>query len=151
MSHLVPCSGCQRHVQVTEEHCPFCGVARSLQQRSSPPPAMPTRRLGRAALFAFGATMLSATACSDSTSGTKDAATDTAADTAGTGGSGSGGSGSGGAGSGGKSGSGGAASDGGGGGMDGAVDRGGTGGVAAAYGITPLYGAPAPQDQNDGK
>ncbi|HVR60283.1 MAG TPA: hypothetical protein VMU50_00215 [Polyangia bacterium] len=155
MSHLVPCSACQRHVQVIEARCPFCGVARSPEQRSSPPPAMPGHRLGRAALFAFGATMLSAAVCSDGSGGGKDAGMDTPAEVGGGGsggsGAGSGGAGSGGAGSGGQSGTGGAASDAGGGGTDGAVDRSGTGGgVAPAYGITPLYGAPAPRDQNEG-
>ena len=141
MSHLVPCGSCQRHLQVTEERCPFCGVERSPEQRSSAPPPLPNRRLGRAALFAFGATLMGA-ACSSSSSGS-DAGKDTQATdgAAGTGGTGSGGSGSGGAGTGGVT------SDGGGDAKDGAVDRGGTGGVAPPYGITPLYGAPALPDE----
>ena len=153
MSHLVPCLSCQRHLRVTEERCPFCGVERSSEQRASAAPPLPGRRMGRAALFAFGATLMGA-ACSSSAGGA-DAGKDTApADGAtGSGGAGSGGSsGSGGAGSGGQTGSGGVTSDDGGGvtdaAKDGAIDRGGTGGVAPPYGIAPLYGAPAPRDGN---
>ncbi|MEA2696494.1 MAG: hypothetical protein QOI66_765 [Myxococcales bacterium] len=154
MSHLVPCFSCQRHLRVTEERCPFCGVERSSEQRASAAPPLPGRRMGRAALFAFGATLMGA-ACS-TTSGGADAGKDTApadgaAGSGGSGGAGSGGSsGSGGAGSGGQSGTGGVTTNDGGGGIDGAtdgaIDRSGTGGVAPPYGIAPLYGAPAPRD-----
>src|SRR6185503_4104334 len=60
MTHLVPCPGCRRHVRVSEANCPFCSVALSLA--NTPPPILPTTRLGRAATFAFGATLLGASA-----------------------------------------------------------------------------------------
>lgn len=60
MSELVPCPECQRHVRKTETRCPFCGEALSLTH--VPSPALPTRRLGRAATFAFGAGIVGATA-----------------------------------------------------------------------------------------
>src|SRR5437762_13997666 len=70
MSELVPCPECQRHVRKTEASCPFCGEALSLSHL--PPPVLPTRRLGRAATFAFGASVVGATAlvgCSDGSDG----------------------------------------------------------------------------------
>ena len=66
MNELVPCPECQRHVRKTEASCPFCGEALSLSHL--PPRVLPTRRLGRAATFAFGAGVVGATAligCSD--------------------------------------------------------------------------------------
>ena len=66
MSELLPCPECQRHVRKTEASCPFCGEALSLAHL--PPAVLPTRRLGRAATFAFGASVVGATAlvgCSD--------------------------------------------------------------------------------------
>ncbi|MCE7894364.1 MAG: hypothetical protein DYH12_32470, partial [Sorangiineae bacterium PRO1] len=51
-------------MRVHENACPFCRA--SLDLGSTPEPALPTRRLGRSALFAFGATLaasLAATAC----------------------------------------------------------------------------------------
>jgi hypothetical protein len=51
---LAPCPGCHRHVRLDERACPFCGAALAT---AAPPPertAVPTQRLGRAALFAFG-------------------------------------------------------------------------------------------------
>jgi hypothetical protein len=66
MSELAPCPECQRHVRKSETRCPFCGEAVSLAHL--PPPPLPGRRLGRAATFAFGATVVGATAlvaCSD--------------------------------------------------------------------------------------
>lgn len=66
MTQLVPCPDCQRHVRKTETHCPFCAAAMSLAH--VPAPVLPSRRLGRAATFAFGATFLGAASlvgCSD--------------------------------------------------------------------------------------
>jgi hypothetical protein len=60
MSELVPCPECQRHVRKTETSCPFCGEALSLSHL--PAAVVPTRRLGRAATFAFGASVVGATA-----------------------------------------------------------------------------------------
>lgn len=59
MSHLVPCPSCNRHVRATEMECPFCGDLVDLA--TSPAPALPSSRLGRAATFAFGATLIGAT------------------------------------------------------------------------------------------
>ncbi len=66
MSHLVACSSCQRHVRITETFCPFCGDALPMSLRGSEPPRTPTTRLGRAAIFAFGAALAAATGCGDS-------------------------------------------------------------------------------------
>jgi hypothetical protein len=60
MSELTPCPECQRHVRKTETSCPFCSQALSLSHL--PTPALPRSRLGRAATFAFGATLVGATA-----------------------------------------------------------------------------------------
>lgn len=58
MSDLVPCPACDRHVRKHESACPFCSVELSLQHL--PPAALPRSRLGRAATFAFGATLAGA-------------------------------------------------------------------------------------------
>jgi hypothetical protein len=60
MSELTPCPECQRHVRTTESRCPFCDSALSLSRVALP--VLPRSRLGRAATFAFGATLASATA-----------------------------------------------------------------------------------------
>lgn len=52
---LTACSGCQRHVRVSEGACPFCGA--EVDAASAPPVPVDLGRLGRAALFAFGATL----------------------------------------------------------------------------------------------
>jgi len=68
---LRPCPSCARHVRATETTCPFC--AASIAIVSSTPPMM-TERLGRAALFAFGAAMATnVAACSMSTTPPADA------------------------------------------------------------------------------
>lgn len=59
MSQLVPCPNCQRHVRQSESTCPFCQMALSLDH--IPLPELPRSRLGRAATFAFGATLVGAT------------------------------------------------------------------------------------------
>jgi hypothetical protein len=53
--HLAPCAACARHVRVSEDACPFCGVPLAASMRASSPPRGPAVRLTRAALFAFGA------------------------------------------------------------------------------------------------
>jgi hypothetical protein len=53
-SRLVPCSACDRHVRLSEEECPFCGAAMGVDGIPQIV-ARPKHRLGRAALFAFGA------------------------------------------------------------------------------------------------
>jgi hypothetical protein len=60
MTQLIPCPGCNRHVRQFETSCPFCSAELSLAH--VPPPALPRTRLGRAATFAFGATLASVTA-----------------------------------------------------------------------------------------
>lgn len=70
MNQLVPCPECSRHVRKNETTCPFCGQALALAHL--PAPAVPRRRLGRAATFAFGASVVGATAlvaCSDDDDG----------------------------------------------------------------------------------
>ncbi len=56
---LIPCPACSRHVRATETACPFCAtslVSASLLSTAVSPPII-GERLGRAALFAFGAAM----------------------------------------------------------------------------------------------
>ena len=113
MSHLVPCPECSRHVRASEATCPFCAVP--LDLAGTPEPQLPKTRLGRAATFAFGATLVSASAL---------AACSGSDETPGSGGSG---------GTTATAGSGGAAA-----GTAGANNLGGTGGGAMA-----VYGAPA--------
>ncbi len=60
MTQLIPCPGCNRHVRQAESSCPFCSAQLSLSHL--PEHALPRTRLGRAATFAFGATLVGATA-----------------------------------------------------------------------------------------
>jgi hypothetical protein len=147
MSHLVPCPACSRHVRVTEPTCPFCGDGLALA--GTPAPELPKTRLGRAAAFAFGATLVGVTtvvACGGddtSTGGTGGGTTTGAAgqstgasgSAAGAGGGSAGASGGESAGSAGSGGNGGKVQD--------------EGGVMALYGAAaggvPIYGA-APAD-----
>lgn len=62
MNHLLPCTGCERHVRAADPLCPFCGEALPMSLRQTSAPALPALRLGRAATFAFGASM-AVTAC----------------------------------------------------------------------------------------
>jgi hypothetical protein len=67
MSSLVPCPGCDRHVESGETTCPFCQAALAPRQPcvggcSGPPAA----RLARAALVAAGAALLGAACQSQS-------------------------------------------------------------------------------------
>jgi hypothetical protein len=55
---LLPCPACARHVRIIESFCPFCGNTLPLSLRSAAPARMPARRLGRAAIAAFGAAAL---------------------------------------------------------------------------------------------
>jgi hypothetical protein len=50
---LSPCPHCARHVRVSAARCPFCGLEVSLTAR----PRLLLPRVGRAALFAAGATL----------------------------------------------------------------------------------------------
>src|SRR5450432_2985721 len=87
MNHLVPCPECSRHVRVSETECPFCALPLNLA--GTPEPQLPKTRLGRAATFAFGATLVSATALSacrsDGDDGAGNAGTGGTSSTAGTG------------------------------------------------------------------
>lgn len=67
MARLEPCPACQRHVRVDEQTCPFCAVELGAALASLPARALPKSRLGRAALFAFGAAAVASTTvgCSD--------------------------------------------------------------------------------------
>ncbi len=72
MSHLVPCPHCSRHVRHNEASCPFCSGVLAFGDLA--PPALPRTRLGRAATFAFGATLAGATslvACGGESEGRK--------------------------------------------------------------------------------
>jgi hypothetical protein len=60
VNHLVPCPECSRHVRVSETECPFCALPLDLS--GTPEPQLPKTRLGRAATFAFSATLASVTA-----------------------------------------------------------------------------------------
>src|SRR4051812_47263654 len=118
MTQLIPCPGCNRHVRRAETSCPFCSAALSLTD--VPEPALPRTRLGRAATFAFGATLVGATTlvgCGGDSEGGKE---------------GGGGTTTGGTTTGGTSAKGGNAS----GGSSAGQASGGTG-------IAPVYGAPA--------
>ncbi|MFK7989794.1 MAG: hypothetical protein AB8I08_27495 [Sandaracinaceae bacterium] len=63
--NMVPCPGCTRHVRSADTHCPFCGDALPLALRQQRRAVAP--RMGRAAMFAFGAAMAVSTAsgCDD--------------------------------------------------------------------------------------
>jgi hypothetical protein len=125
MSHLVPCPECSRHVRVSETACPFCATPLGLA--GTPEPQLPKTRLGRAATFAFSATLASATALAA-------CGTDNSDDTSAGGSAGATSS----AGTGGTSAGTGGASAGTGGTVAGTTSIAGTGGSAM-----PVYGAPA--------
>jgi hypothetical protein len=97
LNHLVPCPDCRRHVRVSEGSCPFCSAV--LDLAGVPAPVLPTRRLGRAQLFAFGATLaasITGTACggvAESDKGTGGAAGSASGGSGGSGGSAGGGAG----------------------------------------------------------
>jgi len=72
-ARLLACPACQRHVRSSEAVCPFCAASIPISFKDAPPPRAPTRRLSRAALYAFGATSLTlATACSGSVTDVED-------------------------------------------------------------------------------
>jgi hypothetical protein len=61
-SPLVPCPGCARHVRASEAQCPFCRGDLGANGATASSGAPAARRLTRAAMFVFGAT-LSVAAC----------------------------------------------------------------------------------------
>ena len=130
MNHLVPCPECRRHVRVTETECPFCALP--LDLAGTPEPRLPRARLGRAATFAFGATLASVTAVASCGGEATESP-----------------SGSGGTTSGGGASAGGTAAG------TGGNSNAGTGAIAQPYGVPPfggtgngglLYGAPPSDD-----
>lgn len=64
MGHLLPCPGCSRHVRALDAICPFCGDALPASLRTQMKPRLPTKRMGRSAILAFGAA-LTAAGCGD--------------------------------------------------------------------------------------
>jgi hypothetical protein len=63
MTPLEPCPSCHRHVRVAEPSCPFCEALLPPEFHDRSPRPHPVHRLGRAALFAFGASVAATTAC----------------------------------------------------------------------------------------
>lgn len=53
---LTPCPACARHVRAADASCPFCGAPLGALPPERP---LPRVRLGRAAIFAFGAALAS--------------------------------------------------------------------------------------------
>jgi hypothetical protein len=98
MAQLVPCPGCGRHVFSEEPRCPFC---RGEVPRTAARSRTLTARLGRAALFVAGATLMGV-ACEGGSSPPADGASPDGAGLTDGGGTGGGGGGSGGSGSGGR-------------------------------------------------
>lgn len=77
---MIPCSACARHVRASEPRCPFCDAALSDDARAALAPDT-TRRLSRAAAFAFGLTVAGCSTTvsgTDATPGDTPSATDTA-------------------------------------------------------------------------
>ncbi len=78
---LLPCPACARHVRIIESFCPFCGNTLPLAYQSAGPAVLPKRRLGRAALAAFGAAAIMSGCGGDDTSATDSSITvDSSAD-----------------------------------------------------------------------
>jgi hypothetical protein len=60
---LEACPACGRHIRKTESLCPFCAADVAAHLAALPPRALPTARLGRAALFAFATASAGSLAC----------------------------------------------------------------------------------------
>lgn len=56
MQSLTPCPSCRRHVMTREVACPFCSADLLGHMASLPTRPLPRTKLGRSALFVFGAT-----------------------------------------------------------------------------------------------
>ncbi len=70
---LGPCASCGRHVRATESACPFC--AATLEPvAASPSATRSVGRIGRAAIFAFGAVASTSAAACGGDAGMPDAA-----------------------------------------------------------------------------
>lgn len=132
MSELTPCPQCQRHVRNTDTTCPFCEQA--LTRSGFPARPLPRARLGRAATFAFGATLLSTTAfigCGGESQSKKGGGAGTSSGGNASGGNASGGTASGGVASGGT------------------LFGGGSGELTGGTGVVPPYGSPPVPDECD--
>ncbi len=172
MTQLIPCPGCNRHVRQAETSCPFCSAPLSLAD--VPEHLLPRTRLGRAATFAFGATLVGATTLvgcgGDSEEGKKGAGGAASGGTTSNAGNSSGGSSNAGQASGGtgitpvygapaagtgNDDTGGKGGTSGAGGNAGSAGKGGSGngnvgGAVPVYGAAPVYGAPAAGAGNSG-
>jgi hypothetical protein len=71
MPRLLLCSACRRHVRCDERSCPFCAAALPALDASEAPSPRSYAGLGRAALFAFGAS-LGAAGCDDGSTPSQD-------------------------------------------------------------------------------
>ncbi|MFO0664065.1 MAG: hypothetical protein U0174_08940 [Polyangiaceae bacterium] len=73
-SDLRSCAGCDRHIRITEEACPFCGAIPSAEFRTPRERSAPLGKVGRAAVVAAtvvvaaGVTTVTTACSSDSTS-----------------------------------------------------------------------------------
>jgi hypothetical protein len=76
MAQLVPCPECLRHVRASDAGCPFCGHA-DLPAAPRYEPGL-LKGLGRAAIFALGATLSAGAAGCDSEPTPMDAGIDAA-------------------------------------------------------------------------
>jgi hypothetical protein len=76
MSALAPCPSCHRHVRIAESACPFCGATVALEPVISA--RIGAQRLGRAAIFTFGAVAIASTSagCSNAMTPASDAGND---------------------------------------------------------------------------
>jgi hypothetical protein len=75
-ARLLACPSCARHVRATERACPFCATSLPETFAAAPAPRAPTKRLSRAALYAFGATSITVSSASSSSRGTPAGDTD---------------------------------------------------------------------------
>lgn len=139
--HLVPCVACGRHVRAAETACPFC---QAILAGSAPEPTLPSGRLSRAALVAFGLAVAGA-ACTNGNSSNNSGTITQGGSSGGEGAStGNGVDGDGGAPV--STDDGGAATD-----ADAGAQPEDAGGVVALYGApVARYGAPAPNNNGPG-
>jgi hypothetical protein len=81
-SNLLPCPSCARHVRASEPICLFCGAPMPRESERPPAPVPPKKRLTRATLVAFGASVVAfaTVACGGETSSSDAGATDGGSD-----------------------------------------------------------------------
>ena len=73
---LLPRPACRRHVAASAVGCPFCAEPVAEVFRATPPRVLPRRRMGRAALLAFGASVAAGCGAADEPAGDPPAAVD---------------------------------------------------------------------------